>query len=88
MISNERDGYGDITFEDPVLHKCYRYGKVQQVVSLKGEQTTSSLQLLVDGILPIKADDQFIFGGHIYPVKAFAHFDGLQEGTGTTVVYL
>jgi len=83
-----RDSYGDKVFGEPVTHRCYRYGKVTPIVDLEGEQTVSTLQLIVDGVLPLGKDDEIIFQGEEHRLKGYSHFDGLKPETGTTVVYI
>jgi hypothetical protein len=87
-VCTGRDGYGDKTFDPPIVLKAYRHGKISKIVNLSGDEDISSLQLILDGILPISGDDEFFAFDNTYPVKAFSHFDGLKAGTGTTVVFL
>jgi hypothetical protein len=83
-----QDGYGDKTFAATVNRKCYREGKITLVKNTFGEDVISELRLYFDGLFPITGNDEIIFDGKKYRVQAFSKFDGLKEGTGTTVVYL
>lgn len=83
-----QDSRGDKTFGPQVLHKAFRYGQFTLIKNLLGEDDVSQFQLIVDTIVSIDGRDEWIFQGKQYPVKSYSHFDGLQAGTGTTVVYL
>lgn len=83
-----QDGYGDKTFGQPVDRACYQEGKMTMVKSLSGEEVVSSLQLYFDTLFGITAQDEFLVDGRTHPIISYSRFDGLETGTGTTVVYL
>src|SRR5690606_8289210 len=84
----EEDSYGDKIMGPPIQHNCYIYGKISHIRNLDGEDDVSTVQLIFGDVLSIGPKDEIIFRGKKYPVKAYSHYDGLKEGTGTTVVYL
>lgn len=87
-VATGADGYGDYLYGDPQPLMAYRHGKVTKVVTLTGTEEVSTLQLIVDGVIPITVGSYVEMEGKNYPVKQYSHFDGFIAGTGLTVMYL
>lgn len=86
--ASEQDSYGDVEFKDPVDIQAYQYGKVKNITNMNGEEKVSSRVFIIDTIHDVNWGDELVYKGQRVKVQTYEHFDGLAEGTGTTVLYV
>lgn len=83
-----QDSYGDNSYFPPYDVTCYKEERITTVKNMAGVEVTSSSRLYFDGILELTGHDLFVIDTIDTPILAFSRFDGLEAGTGTSVVYL
>lgn len=81
---------GGVEHGDPIEVWTFRVQKFTFLKSRRGEEIVSTTVLYADGILPISEDGyiQYYQEEEKRRVLGFEIYEGLREGTGTTVIYI
>lgn len=69
-----RTGSGTKQFGEPIPHKCYAEGKMQNIKDSTGTEVVSNITLYMDGNTVINEKDNVIFEGRETEVLAISYF--------------
>lgn len=85
----DENGFGDKVYDPPVTRACFQDGTMRLVKNAQGEEVTSTVRLIFDGLFPLTAKDKIRYQGTDYAVINYRQFDPPSRlMSGITEVYL